>query len=162
MKSSEKQGELAGFDNIKGKGNRFSSTNQPANRGRKPKLYTIAKKTYGISFEEFKEVVNYLVQCPKKELNEIADKEDTPIWMLNVCRALYKDTGKGVINTLRELIALMWGKEMASKFDITTNGKDIGQQIIFSPTPLTPKDIQEIKDIQNGKKGSDDTGIPET
>lgn len=150
------------YEHIKGKGNRFSSTNQPANRGRKPKLYTIAKKTYGISFEEFKDVVNYLVQCPKKELNEIADKEDTPIWMVNVCRALYKDTGKGVINTLRELITLMWGKEMAAKFDITTNGRDIGQQIVFSPTPLSEQDIQEIKEIQYGKKDSNDTGVSET
>ena len=35
------------YEHIKGKGNRFSSTNQPPNRGRKPKLYTIAKKAYG-------------------------------------------------------------------------------------------------------------------
>lgn len=108
-----------------GKGTQFSSDNQPQNRGRKPKLYTIAKKTYGISFDEFKEVVNYLVQCPKKTLEKIADNEDTPIWMVNVCRAIHKDTGRGVINTLRELVAFMWSKDMASKIDVTTNGRDI-------------------------------------
>lgn len=47
--------------------------------------------------------------------------------------------------------------------DVTTNGKDIGQQIVFSPTPLSEKDIQEIKDIQNGnKEDSNDAGISET
>ena len=47
--------------------------------------------------------------------------------------------------------------------DVTTNGKDIGQQIIFSPTPLSEKDIQEIKDIQYGnKEDSDNTGISKT
>jgi hypothetical protein len=46
--------------------------------------------------------------------------------------------------------------------DITTNGNDInGTQLIFSPTPLSPKDIEDIKRLQNGK-GSDDTGLSET
>lgn len=80
------------FEHIKGKGNRFTSDNQPTNRGRKPKLYTIAKKSYGITLDEFKEVVNYLWQLPKEEVKEIAEKDDTPIWMANVCRSLYKDT----------------------------------------------------------------------
>lgn len=83
---------------------RFSSDNQPQRSGRKPKLYTIAKKSYGITLDEFKEVVNYLWQLPKDEVKKIAEKEDTPIWMANVCRSLYKDTAKGVMNTLRELL----------------------------------------------------------
>ncbi len=92
------------FEHIRGKGNRFTSDNQPLNRGRKPKLYTIAKKSYGITLDEFKEVVNYLWQLPKDEVKKIAERGDTPIWMANVCRSLYKDTAKGVMNTLRELL----------------------------------------------------------
>ena len=45
-----------------GKETQFFSDNQPQRSGRKPKLYTIAKKSYGISLDEFKEVVNYLWQ----------------------------------------------------------------------------------------------------
>jgi hypothetical protein len=46
--------------------------------------------------------------------------------------------------------------------DITTNGNDInGTQLIFSPTPLSPKDIEDIKNLQSGK-GSTDTGLSET
>ena len=150
------------FEHIRGKGNRFTSDNQPANRGRKPKLYTIAKKSYGISLDEFKEVVNYLWQLPKDEVKEIAERGDTPIWMANVCRSLYKDTAKGVMNTLRELIQLMFGKELTTKIDVTTNGRNIGQQLIFSPTPLTEQDIKEIKEMQNGnEENSVDTGISE-
>ena len=142
---------------------RFSSDNQPPNRGRKPKLYTIAKKSYGISLDEFKEVVNYLWQLPKDEVKEIAERGDTPIWMANVCRSLYKDTAKGVMNTLRELIQLMFGKELTTKIDVTTNGRDIGQQLIFSPTPLTEQDIKEIKEMQHGnEEGGSDPGISET
>ena len=153
---------MSSYEYIKGKGNRFTSDNQPTNRGRKPKLYTIAKKSYGITLDEFKEVVNYLWQLPKDEVKEIAEKDDTPIWMANVCRSLYKDTAKGVMNTLRELVQLMFGKELTTRVDVTTNGKDIGQQIIFSPTPLTERDIKEIKEIQDGNQESGgDTGIPE-
>lgn len=149
--------------NIGKYGNKFTSDNQPPNRGRKPKLYTIAKKSYGISLDEFKEVVNYLWQLPKDEVREIAERGDTPIWMANVCRSLYKDTGKGVMNTLRELIQLMYGKELATKIDVTTNGRDIGRQLIFSPTPLTEQDIKEIKEIQHGsEENSVDTGLSET
>ena len=144
-------------------GNKFTSDNQPANRGRKPKLYTVAKKSYGITLDEFRDVVNYLWQLPKDEVKKIAEKDDTPIWMANVCRSLYKDTAKGVMSTLRELIQLMFGKELTTKIDVTTNGKDVGQKIVFSPTPLTEKDIQEIKDIQNGnKEGGDDACVSET
>lgn len=149
-------------ENVIGKGKPFTSDNQPPNRGRKPKLYTIAKKSYGISLDEFKEVVNYLWQLPKDEVKEIAERGDTPIWMANVCRSLYKDTAKGVMNTLRELIQLMFGKELATKIDVTTNGRDIGQRLIFSPTPLTEQDIKEIKEMQHGnEEGGSDTGIPE-
>ena len=150
------------YQNIKGKGNRFSSTNQPANRGRKPKLYTIAQKAYKITFDEYKETVLHLIQCTRTEIEETSKANDTPIWVVNICRALLHDAGKGVMNALHDLTALMWGKEMAQKIDVTTNGKDIGTQLVFSPTPLTEKDIQEIKDIQNGaKKDSNDSSISE-
>lgn len=37
-----------------------------------------------------------------------------------------------------------------AKIDVTTNGKDMtAPQIVFSPTPLTEQDIQEIRDIQD-------------
>ena len=154
---------MSSYEYIKGKGNRFTSDNQPLNRGRKPKLYTIAKKSYGITLDEFKEVVNYLWQLPKDEVKKIAERGDTPIWMANVCRSLYKDTAKGVMNTLRELIQLMFGKELTTKIDVTTNGREIGQQLIFSPTPLTEQDIKEIKEMRYGNEESGgDAGISET
>ena len=52
-----------------------------------------------------------------------------------------------------------------AKIDVTTNGKDMtAPQIVFSPTPLTEQDIQEIRDIQDGTatECSSNTGISET
>jgi hypothetical protein len=53
---------------------------------------------------------------------------------------------------------------MAGKrLDVTSNGNDInGTQLIFSPTPLSPKDIEDIKNLQSGKENSADAGISET
>lgn len=51
-----------------------------------------------------------------------------------------------------------------AKIDVTTNGKDMtAPQIVFSPTPLTEQDIQELRDIQNGRttESSSNTGISE-
>jgi hypothetical protein len=117
---------MSGYDNIKGKGNRFSSTNQPKNPGRKPRLYTVAKKAYGISYEEFKAVSAYLMQLPKADLERILSDENTPMWVLDIGRSLHKDTAKGSTRTLNEIADRLWGKaETTSKIDMTTNGKDM-------------------------------------
>ena len=115
---------MAGYDNIKGKGNRFSSTNQPKNRGRKPRLYTIAKKVYRISYEEWCDVAMYLMQCTKKEVESIANDENTPIWVANLCRSLHKDTGKGITTTLQDIMTRMWGRP-GQNIDVTTRGESI-------------------------------------
>lgn len=48
------------------------------------------------------------------------------------------------------------------KLDVTSNGETVGTQLIFASTPLSDKDIEDIKNIQNGKqKDSTDTGISE-
>ena len=38
-----------------GKKYQFTSENQPKNKGRKPRLYTIAKEGYRCSYEDYKE-----------------------------------------------------------------------------------------------------------
>ena len=63
---------------------------------------------------------------------------------------------------LTNLAPERWKNRQDSKTDVTTNGRDIGQQLIFSPTPLTEQDIKEIKEMQNGNEESgSDPGISE-
>lgn len=146
-----------------GKRTQFSKDNQPLRNGRKPKLYTIAKKAYNLSYEEFCSTLKYLYQCTKNELKEIVEAEDTPMWVLNVCRAIHKDTGNGVLYTFKELADRMYGTvKNNSAVDITTNGKGMtAPKIVFAPTPLSDKDMEEIRMIQNGEKSSDNTSVPE-
>ena len=98
------------YEHIKGKGNRFSSTNQPENRGRKPKLYTIAKKAYNVSREEWNEVKMYLLQCTPQEIDKIIGKEDTPMWVLSLARGLKRNAAKGMTDVLDGMEDRLFGR----------------------------------------------------
>jgi hypothetical protein len=121
---------LAGeYEHIKGKGNRFSSTNQPANRGRKPKLYTIAKKAYNVSREEWNEVKLYLLQCTPSEIDKIIDKKDTPMWVLILARGLKRNAAKGITDVLDGMEDRLFGRAPIAQDEDSTlyseNGIDI-------------------------------------
>lgn len=117
------------YEHIKGKGNRFSSTNQPANRGRKPKLYTIAKKAYNVSREEWNEVKLYLLQCTPSEIDKIIDKKDTPMWVLILARGLKRNAAKGITDVLAGMEDRLFGRAPIAQDEDSTlyseNGIDI-------------------------------------
>lgn len=93
-----------------GKDTRFSSTNQPPNRGRKPKLYTIANKVYNISREEWNKVKLFLLQCTSAEIEKIIENEDTPMWVLILCRGLKRDAAKGITFVLNDMEDRLFGR----------------------------------------------------
>ena len=101
-------------ENVIGKGNRFSSTNQPPRSGRKPKLYTVAKKAYNVSREEWNEVKLYLLQCTPSEIDEIIDKKDTPMWVLILARGLKRNAAKGVTDVLNDMEDRLFGRAVSS------------------------------------------------
>lgn len=93
---------------------------------------------------------------------EWTDVNGKPKIKKQVRKNVHVDVNVGAnIFLLTNIAPEIWKNRQNS--DITTNGNDIGRQLVFSPTPLTEKDIQEIKEIQNGnKEDSNDAGIPET
>lgn len=105
---------MANYEYIKGKGNRFSSTNQPQNRGRKPKLYTIAKKAYNISREEWNEVKLFLLQSTQQEIDKIIKREDTPMWVLILARGLKRNAAKGVTDVLNDMEDRIFGRAISA------------------------------------------------
>ena len=130
-----------------GEKTRFSRTRQPANAGRKPKLYTIAKKGYNIGYDEFKEVVVYLMQLPKADIEEVMQKAETPMWVVNIARAMHKDTGKGVTFTLREILDRLWSKtaratgEEASEIDLSQlSDEEVAQYYMLRAKAAKTKD----------------------
>lgn len=93
-----------------GRRTRFSSTNQPKNSGRKQKLYTQLKNVHKISQEEYREVAQYIMQLPKTEVVSLTMAEDTPIWVVTMCRAFLTDIEKGTFNMLSDLTDRLFGK----------------------------------------------------
>jgi hypothetical protein len=73
------RGKLTGAD-----GNTFSSTNQPANRGRKPKVFTQLSREWqarGIeraTSHAIAEAFEYLLALPLEDVKAIAGKADDP------------------------------------------------------------------------------------
>ena len=122
-----------------GKKTRFSSENQPQNRGRKPRQYTLAKNAFALSFEEYKDIVRYLIQCSKKELMRITESDNIPIWMANIGRALLKDAGKGHYKTLAELTEVIWGRDMAKSLNL-----NITEEEKVAPRNLTKEEAKEL------------------
>lgn len=85
----EKTAKMVKNDIVKlGKRTRFTSENQPKNSGRKPKLYTTAKKAYNVSREEWNEVKIFLLQSTPSEIDRIISDENTPMWVLILARGL--------------------------------------------------------------------------
>ncbi len=138
--------------NVIGKGNRFSSTNQPAVRGRKPTLYKMAKKAYNISLMEYKDVERHLIQCTKGELKVLKEKEDTPIWVANICEALIKDTKYGRLSALKEIEERLFGK-VPEKIEAKTTSVPSADETVAASLPEDVRnkiaDILQQADFEN-------------
>ena len=80
------------YENIKGKGNRFTTDNQPAKRGRKPSLYRQIKELLGtdaraeLSREDYYRLIRFLI------------------------RAVVKDSRAGRMDSLNSLLDRLFGK----------------------------------------------------
>lgn len=134
-------------ENIRGKGNRFSSTNQPANPGRKPSLYNHIRQLIGaeavaeLSREDYYRLIGCLLERPLDELKTLATDKKTPVWVVNVVRAIVKDAQAGRMNTLDSLLDRLFGK--ASQ---PLTGKD--QTPLFAG--MTDEEIDSrIRELQN-------------
>lgn len=129
--------------NIAGKGNRFSSTNQPENRGRKPSLYRQLISSCEVeghpipSREDFYKVVAFLLERTRAELNEINALPDTPIWVQSIIRAIFEDLNNGRITVLNTLFDRLFGK--------ATQVAEVKADI-YKPRTLTKEEIGEYMD----------------
>lgn len=99
-----------------GKATRFSATRQPKNSGRKPSLYKQLKEmaklegAIELTREDFGKITMLMLSKPLSELQTLAKSEDTPIWVVNIIRAIVMDAQTGRISTLDSLLDRLFGK----------------------------------------------------
>lgn len=95
---------------------RFSSTNQPANPGRKPSLYNHIKKLLRsdvnaeLSKEDYYKLMACLLERSLDDLKKLAYDKNTPVWIVNIVTAILKDAKAGRMNTLDLLFDRLFGK----------------------------------------------------
>lgn len=113
------------YEHIKGKGNRFSTTNQPSKRGRKPRLYTLARKAYGVSREEWVKTKLYLLQMPESGLDELMEDGETPAWVKLQCSVIKRGIDNGDFRVLTDIEDRLFGKAPSAPEDKekTLNGR---------------------------------------
>jgi hypothetical protein len=127
---------------IRDKGKKFSSTYQPRHNGRKPKIYTIAKKENNkLGLEEYKETLMYLINTTTEEKQQLMADPKTPCWIMCVCNALLKDIEKGSTYTLQSIIERLFGKAGTS-VDVTSKGKEITHE------PITVEIIDKREQVE--------------
>lgn len=95
-----------------GTATRFTANNQPANRGRKKRIYSKVLKDpqNKLSAEEFREVLHALLEMSVQELKQILSGDGVPVWIITVINALLSDVKRGRIYVLTFLLDQVFGK----------------------------------------------------
>lgn len=105
-----------------GKNTRFTSENQPKNRGRKPSVYKYIKSLTGkkidpeMSREDYYKVIRFLMEASPEELENLvklpdgAPNKKTPVWVLNIVSAINADIRYGRTSTVEMLFDRIFGK----------------------------------------------------
>lgn len=114
-------------------GNRFTSSNQPSRKGRKPSRFKeiineLDELGESLSLEDFNKVVKSLLTLNKDKLVEIAQNNDTPIAIVIIASAIAGDIENKQLGNLDRLLDRVYGKA-TQKSEVT--GKD-GKDLISS------------------------------
>ena len=115
------------------KGKRFSSTYQPANRGRRPDI--IKKlKGYGCSESDIKRLLEEIVFKDKKGAEDLLRDVDLPIIALTYLKGLIKDMNNGKVDVLEKVLDRIYGKA-AQRQEVEANVTGTRPVIIFGDSP---------------------------
>ena len=120
------------------KGKRFSSEYQPSNY-RKQRLFTkiacmLGDEKFSVTFskKDFYDIYQTLASMTRKELIELREDENTPVFMISLINAIDRDCAEGNNKTIEMMFDRLFGKP-AQTTDITTGGKEISNtpNIVF-------------------------------
>ena len=131
-----------GNKNIKGTdGNTFSSTNQPANRGRKPKLFSELSKQFkdrGLEKatpQAVQELYEYLLALPLSEIIEIGSNPKEENGYPAIMRIAASElVGRKKMDILREMLDRAHGKPKQTSESTGPGGGPLQIQIINADT----------------------------
>lgn len=113
---------MALFEKGNKEGRKFSSENQPKNRGRKPSLYkklreiTGKKVGFELEKEDYYNVIRWVMEQNTNTLEGLIKgrdgkvNKDTPLWLLNIISAINMDIRYGRTSTVEMIFDRVFGK----------------------------------------------------
>lgn len=128
-------------ENVIGKGKLFSSTNQPANRGRKKSVYNEliekvrVEEGICLSREDCYKLCATLINLPISKLKELAKDETSAAWVVSIISAILTDIKFGRTVTVDSLFDRFFGK--------ATQPTDNKNEHIVRAKDLTPEEARE-------------------
>lgn len=131
MKKNEGKTREMTKNNLK-KGVKFSKDNQPKTNGRKPSRMQQFIKAFGIdnqgrkiSKDDFYRLVTHLLQCNKKELEQMYQNEDLPVSITTLIIAIMQDMDDGETKTIDNILDRMYGKPTQTAELTGKDGKNL-------------------------------------
>lgn len=110
-KNGSKTGDYEVGNKKPPKDKQFSSTNQPANNGRKPSLLKAYIQDNGVSIQDVRLVFkNIIFEKTKEELDELLHDESQPMLVRTITGAYLKDFESGRIDIINSLLDRIFGK----------------------------------------------------
>ena len=148
---TQKNGNETGKTYVVGKGKppketQFTSTNQPANSGRKPSLLKDYIQDNGVSISDVRLVFkNIIFEKTKEELDELLGDESQPMLVRAIVGAYLRDFESGRIDIINSILDRVYGK---SEQAVQLSG-------LLETSTLTPderkKRIAELEKKRSGK-----------
>lgn len=164
---------MARFEKGNKMGNRFTSENQPPNRGRKPKVYKYLKETIGervgheLEEQDFQDIMQALLELPPAKLQALVKSTEidpntgkpkpnpnTPAWIQILVSHINSCIRYGKVDALDFVLDRVFGKPKE-----TIEG-NIDSTVSKMPTDLSMLSTEELlqynallEKIERGKKG---------
>ena len=127
------------------RGKRFSSEYQPPNY-RKQRLFTkiacmLGDEKFSVTFskKDFYDIYQTLASLTRKELIELREDENTPVFMISLINAIDRDCAEGNNKTIEMMFDRLFGKPSQST-DITSGG----EKIVAPPKIVFAKKADEV------------------
>ena len=108
-------------ENVIGKGNRFSSTNQPTNPGKKKNRFKQIQNDYELSIDDMRQVIQDILSMSKDEIIKLRDNKKEPAYRLAIASAVVSCIKSGNWTQINYMFDRLFGK--AKEFHEHT-GKD--------------------------------------
>lgn len=120
------------------KEHRFTSENQPANRGRKPSRLKEFIESNGLTADDLSNTIKYIFPMTEKELNELGNDPEKPILMRLFVKAIIKDMENSNIYNITQLFNRAFGQPR-QELELSTVDEE-GQKTGFTFVEKPQKD----------------------